>query len=64
MSIWSKFRSKKFLTVFVIAVTLTLCAVVAISVMVPTWVCPLTMTEAPMTGIPSSSATTPETVIS
>lgn len=37
MSIWSKFRSKRFLTVFVIVTALVICAIVALSVMVPAW---------------------------
>ena len=37
MSIWSKFKSKRFLTVFVIVTALVICAIVALSVMVPAW---------------------------
>ena len=37
MSIWSKFKNKRFLTVFVIVTALVICAIVALSVMVPAW---------------------------
>ena len=37
MSIWSKIRSKRFLTGFVIVTALVICAIVALSVMFPAW---------------------------
>ncbi|HIW04144.1 MAG TPA: hypothetical protein H9692_05430 [Firmicutes bacterium] len=38
MSIWSKFKSRKFLSVLIIAVAVVVCAILILSIMIPSWV--------------------------